>query len=286
MGTVPFVVARLMPKVADFDASWLPKKPLQWLWFPGLVLALFACYPIAALLVWPFWTGKNATLDIPTTGSVVFSGILAILLCPVAEEIFWRGYFLEQLRNVAPSWVAVLVHSLPFALGHLHGYLGPFASIQSFFFGVVLGTWRVRFRSLLPLILAHIIFNAAATIPRLKEQYDIAQVAKPFADELAKTAEKTRTDPKCRQIRVLARRPSQEAVPSIIEYFADPDEDVRTYAISVLGSCFRREAEPYLRKPLLSRDKERRRHGVVLDLHKPLYPLQTRSARHSLVWRL
>ena len=149
----------------------------------------------------------------------------------------------------------MLIQSALFALGHLHGYLGPYASIQAFFLGIVLGTWRVRFRSLLPLILAHMIFNAVATIPRLKELYDMARVAKLFADDLANAAEKSRTDPKCRQIAALAKRPAEEAVPAIIEYFADPDEDVRTYAMVVIGGCFCRESEPYLKKPLLSRDK-------------------------------
>lgn len=259
MAAVPFVVARLVPKAASFDSCWLPRRLLEWLWFPGLVLALFACYPIAALLVRLFWTGRNTTLQFFTTGDVILAGVILILLCPIAEEIFWRGYFLEQLRKLTWSWLAVITQSLLFALAHFHGFFGPYASIQAFYLGIVLGTWRVRLRSILPLILAHMIFNAVATIPLLKWPYQFAQDMKELPDDLAKQLakhfEKTHSDPKCRQIAALAQRPSQEAVPAIIEYFADPDEDVRWYAMSVIGGCFRREAEPFLRKALASRDK-------------------------------
>ncbi len=264
IGTVPFILAKAIPGAAKFEHLWFPPARLHWIWFIGMVLALFAGNAIAAILTSNLTIRNDPRLDIPTTSSVVLLGGVLIVIGPIAEEIFWRGYFLEQIRKVTPSAVAVLIQSFLFGLTHLHLHLARSAFIQACLWGVIAGAWRVRFRSLLPLILAHMILNAAVVIPRLKEQYDIAEIAKPFADDLAKQTEKVRTDPKCRQIAALVKKPAPEAVPAIIDYFADPDEDVRTYAMTVLGGCFRREAEPYLKTPLLSRDKNTA--GTALSL--------------------
>jgi hypothetical protein len=64
-----------------------------------------------------------------------------------------------------------------------------------------------------------------------------------------------RANPKCRRIEALTRKPVQEAAPAIIAYFADPDGDVRLHAQTVPGYCFRREAQPYMKEPLSSRDR-------------------------------
>ena len=102
MGTVPFVLARITPAAASFETSWFPKARLHWLWFLGMVVALFVCYPIAALLIRPFGIAKNTTLEIPTMGSVIFMGVFVILVCPIAEEIFWRGYFSNNCVKLHP----------------------------------------------------------------------------------------------------------------------------------------------------------------------------------------
>ena len=85
-------------------------------------------------------------------------------------------------------------------LSHL-GYANScWAAFQAFLIGIVLGTWRIRFRSLLPLMLAHMILNGVILIPRLAELYDIAKVSEPVAEEMAEYARNVRSNPKCRQI--------------------------------------------------------------------------------------
>ena len=84
------------------------------------------------------------------------------------------------------------------------------------------------------------------------------------SDYCAEHTKNIRSNPKCRQIEALARKPAQEAVPAIIEYFADPNKDVRTFAMEVVGGCFRHEAESYIKKPLSSRDKNTL--GTALNL--------------------
>jgi hypothetical protein len=95
-----------------------------------------------------------------------------VFVGPVAEEIFFRGYVLEQLRKLTRSGIALLIQSLLFGLFHVYTR-GSFTLVQTFLFGMILGAWRIRFRSLLPLVLAHVLLNATALIP-LKARYDQA----------------------------------------------------------------------------------------------------------------
>jgi hypothetical protein len=99
-----------------------------------------------------------------------------VFIGPVAEEIFFRGYVLEQLRKLTRSGIALLIQSLLFSLFHLYtwGLFTPVAllnSLHAFLFGMILGVWRIKFKSLLPIMLAHVLFNAAIIIP-LKTRYD------------------------------------------------------------------------------------------------------------------
>jgi len=43
MATVPFLLVRMVPRVASFDRQWLPHAWSQWLWFVGMVVLLFVC---------------------------------------------------------------------------------------------------------------------------------------------------------------------------------------------------------------------------------------------------
>jgi hypothetical protein len=55
-----------------------------------------------------------------TPAKVVLNGVMIVLLTPIAEEVFWRGYVLEQLRRFTRSRVALLIQSLLFAIVHTH----------------------------------------------------------------------------------------------------------------------------------------------------------------------
>lgn len=253
--TVPFVLARVAPRAANFDTQWFPRAWSHWLWFLGMVFLLFVCRMIAAMLADPLGLRYYPTLVIPTAATVILTGIVVILIGPIAEEIFWRGYLLEQLRKLTRPAAALLIQSLLFGLVHIHQSQGYVALIQAFLMGAVLGMWRIRFRSFLPLMLAHMIINGVAVIPTLTRHYETAKLAEPVADNLAEYVKNVRANPKCRQIEALAMKPAQEAVPALIDFFADPDKDVSTYAQTVLIERFRGDAEPYLKATLSSRDK-------------------------------
>lgn len=83
----------------------------------------------------------------------------AMVLAAIFEEIAFRGFVLPRLRRGLRSWLAaLLLASVIFGFGHL--YEGPLAVVQTtalgIFFGVVF-LWRGR---LLPVVVAHVGFNA------------------------------------------------------------------------------------------------------------------------------
>ncbi len=182
---LPFLLASIAPKAAGFDNQWLPSLRRQWIWFLGLVVLLivvkaFATVLFAALAA-TIWGSPRAMPLMPfsrpfTPMGIIFQGIESVFIAPIAEEIFFRGYLLEQLRKLTRTRVALLTHALLFGLFHLYVWglytpLALFASFQAFLLGLVFGVWRIKFRSLLPLILAHGLINAIG-IFSLKDQYD------------------------------------------------------------------------------------------------------------------
>ena len=87
--------------------------------------------------------------------AAVATGALVILVAPLAEEIFHRGFLVGALtRNWGPR-IAVLVSAAIFSALHFDtGSLIPF-----FFVGVVFSLVYVRSRDLGASILAHLLFN-------------------------------------------------------------------------------------------------------------------------------
>ncbi len=177
---LPFLLARMAPRAAGFDTQWLPGSRRQWAWFLGMVLLLIVSKVLVAALAATF-VGRPPPRPFSgpvTPTGVVFLGIAGIFIAPLAEEIFFRGYLLEQLRKLTRSGIALLIQSLLFGLFHLYTWglfnsLALFTSVYAFLFGMIVGAWRIKFRSLLPLVLAHVLINTTAIV-HLKARYDQA----------------------------------------------------------------------------------------------------------------
>lgn len=74
------------------------------------------------------------------------------------EEVVFRGFLLTRLFAVFRRWwLAVLVGSVLFSLGH--AYQGVVATVVIGCVGIVLGVMFVWRRSLLPVIVFHMMFN-------------------------------------------------------------------------------------------------------------------------------
>jgi len=251
MAGLPFLLGRIAPEAAGFDRQWLPSAWSHWGWFLGMLVLLLVGGGMIAWLA-GFGEGgygpygeiawRDSFLERRPT-SIVLSGFLLVLVVPIAEELFWRAYMLEQLRKLMHSGLALLIHSLLFALSHFWLFhYGMLLLVAPFWYGTILGMWRIRFRSVLPLMLAHVIINAVALVPSLKIEYD-------YASQLW-------AKPPLAQIDLLTEEPIPRAVPAIIAFLADPDEDVRNYATLVLITRYRGDIEPYAKEALASSDPE------------------------------
>jgi membrane protease YdiL (CAAX protease family) len=200
---LPFLLARMAPAAADFDTQWLPRSRWHWGLFLGMIFLAFLSVGLLAALATailghapprPF---TEPVIWLVTPTRIVQMGISMVLVGPIAEEIFFRGYVLEQLRKLTRSSIALLIHSLLFGLSHLYtwGMFAPIAvynSIFTFFLAMILGGWRIKFRSLLPLVLIHILINAT-TIPFLKTQYDWAVIRSDRSDAKCPTISRETT---------------------------------------------------------------------------------------------
>ena len=83
--------------------------------------------------------------------------VVAILVIPIAEEVFFRGYVFERLRGTGSLALAYILSSLIFSLVHLN----PAALGVHIVQGVVLARAYHHRNSLLTATLAHIVNNAA-----------------------------------------------------------------------------------------------------------------------------
>ncbi len=243
MAVGPFFLARAVPGLADFDKQWIPLARSHWLWFAGMVILLLG---VGAAEPWLLsfrkdWFLSDLMSHVMTDvrpARVLLRGTILVLFAPIAEEVFWRAYLLAQLEKLTHWGIATIVQALIFACAHLPNlWLG---CPTVFFYGVVLGVWRIKFRSILPLIFAHAVLNGFALIPHLKAEYGAA----------------TRAYPKCREIDLVTREPAEKAIPRIIAFIGDDDELVSTYALEVLRRDYWSKAEPYLGRALASADNK------------------------------
>ncbi|MBL8734698.1 MAG: CPBP family intramembrane metalloprotease [Planctomycetes bacterium] len=77
-----------------------------------------------------------------------------VVVAPVCEELFFRGYLFTAVRGVASSRVAQLLTAAAFGLVHGVDYALPIAGL-----GLCFGWLRERTGALLPSMLAHAVHN-------------------------------------------------------------------------------------------------------------------------------
>lgn len=86
--------------------------------------------------------------------------IASVLVAPICEEVFFRGFVFAGFLTRMPVVVAILLSSLLFAIAHAD--VGSFAIL--FFIGLALAFVRWRTRSLWPSILLHLLNNGAGAL--------------------------------------------------------------------------------------------------------------------------
>jgi CAAX prenyl protease-like protein len=166
------VVAAVLAAVSRTVIDLRPRRALQ---SAAVVVAVFAIW-VGPDLLWPGYRGhwlfsNNVTGSAATSlpgralASVlflIFRVAGAVLVVPVVEELFWRGWLMRYL--VRPEFEKVALGTYTalsfwataalFACEH-----GPYWDV-GLLAGIVYGAWMLRTRSLADCILAHAVTNA------------------------------------------------------------------------------------------------------------------------------
>jgi len=128
-----------------FKFSWMPAL-LMFVVFNGIWILYVVLY---AWLMgqWPSYGGLEAWQKI------IFIGLFPIS-AGFTEELFWRGFIITQIESVGQSSKrAILFSAIGFAL--VHGVFFPDKLASTILLGLVAGSYYVRERKLLPLMLTH-----------------------------------------------------------------------------------------------------------------------------------
>lgn len=157
----PIVAAKTSPRLAGFDITWIRKPRSDILW----IFLLFLIVLISNLAF--YWSMKKLSIPVNYKGSVIFFSSSAMFLSaytfhiafisPIAEEIFWRGYVQVRLSKLFGPWIALFTQAIAFAALHFRPVGGFFLLLV---YGLIFGLWRHRRKSLLPIIITHIIINS------------------------------------------------------------------------------------------------------------------------------
>jgi CAAX protease family protein len=104
--------------------------------------------------------GKELGVCNPGIGIAIFAVLSIIVLAPIAEEIFFRGFFFAGLRKRWSLWPSALLSGAVFGL--VHAPTGPTAAIPLAGLGVGLAWLYNKTGSIYPSMLAHFLNNAIA----------------------------------------------------------------------------------------------------------------------------
>jgi membrane protease YdiL (CAAX protease family) len=133
----------------------------------GWTLAVLGIYyagaiAFSALVVQPKQEdiGKELGVCNPGVGIAVAAVLAVVVIAPIAEEIFFRGFFFAGLQTRWSLWPSAIVSGAVF--GVVHAPTGPTAAIPLAGLGVGLAWLYNKTESIWPCMLAHFLNNALA----------------------------------------------------------------------------------------------------------------------------
>ncbi|MGL4175557.1 MAG: CPBP family intramembrane glutamic endopeptidase [Dermatophilaceae bacterium] len=146
---------------------WIPRTGLRLPDTPWLVVVVVCVAACLAVFVPIDFIVSGSAVERPGLEEFAFQATMPGL----AEEVAFRGALLGVLlpafsstRTVVgmPVNAAILLQALPFAILHLPD--GLTAGLVTFALGVILGSLRVKFDSLIPCIIFHNLYNVSVYV--------------------------------------------------------------------------------------------------------------------------
>jgi membrane protease YdiL (CAAX protease family) len=130
----------------------------------------FAALPLVILVsllnqtIWKGQGGSNPILPVALVSKDSFAltifFLTASVAAPIFEETLFRGFLLPSLTRYLPTWGAIALSALIFAVAHLNlSEVLPLATL-----GVVLGVVYTRTRNLLSSMLLHGLWNSGTLL--------------------------------------------------------------------------------------------------------------------------
>jgi hypothetical protein len=168
IGSVALVNA-LGPKHSLRDFGFRNMETKWWWWAAGLGLALagirigigyglFALFP--ALEEGAEALSAALILQDPTIIETLLAIFFLAIFVPIYEEVFFRGFLHNWMRNKLPMWVAIGLSSLAFGLIHFI----PVQIITAFLLGIGIAWVYEKSGSLWSAIVLHIVNNALVAL--------------------------------------------------------------------------------------------------------------------------
>ena len=150
------------------NRKYLLLRPAHATAFPLGLATAFGCLGITTLLLQlfdmlamhsSFWQDMMATYQRSTAVlqgvDLLLLTLGAVILVPLAEELLFRGIITEEIRQVAPDWLAVLLGGVIFAL--VHGNLIQILYVLPL--GLLLGAVYIWSSSVWVPVLIHVVYN-------------------------------------------------------------------------------------------------------------------------------
>lgn len=132
-----------------------PAFTVVWLASAYLVSIITSAFQNAGVTV----PEADFTMDRMDAPTLVIQMLYVVLAGPIAEEVIYRGLILKLTRPFG-NGIAVVFSSLIFGL--MHSNFSQF--INGFFIGLFLGSIAVRYNSIIPTILIHVLNNALSSL--------------------------------------------------------------------------------------------------------------------------
>jgi membrane protease YdiL (CAAX protease family) len=112
----------------------------------------------------------HEVLPLPQSfGQLMAFGLVAVLIAPLTEELYWRGLVLDCLQQKVAPCVSAAITALLFSLSHFlfliqPGIFGWMATAGITGLGLLAAFWVQYTRSLRPAIAAHASYNATIVL--------------------------------------------------------------------------------------------------------------------------